>query len=213
MWRILPGGAVTHGSFPWFRRTPQALFDDLRARGKYGPDDVIVQVNHPRDAIQGYFNAYGLSGDALSGIGPLDAPGKSGLFSPSGQGFGAGTFSLDFDALELLTGKRFDLLDTYRVPNPPPPEPHPAACAGNASDPKDCMGLPGTVVRDAMGTDQEKRAGIYFGTRSGKVFASRDEGESWTALADGLPPVYLAPPEQLYLPPGREDDDILTPSF
>jgi hypothetical protein len=40
-----------------------------------------------------------------------------------------------------------------------------------------------------MGTDQEERAGIYFGTRSGKLFASRDEGESWSALADGLPPI------------------------
>jgi len=46
-----------------------------------------------------------------------------------------------------------------------------------------------TVVRDAMGTDQEQRAGIYFGTRSGKLFASRDDGESWTALAQGLPPI------------------------
>ena len=30
-------------------------------------------------------------------------------------------------------------------------------------------------------------AGVYFGTCSGKVFASIDEGES--SLADGLPPV------------------------
>jgi photosystem II stability/assembly factor-like uncharacterized protein len=46
-----------------------------------------------------------------------------------------------------------------------------------------------TVLRDAMGTDQEERAGIYFGTRSGKLFATRDGGESWTAIADGLPPI------------------------
>jgi hypothetical protein len=154
-WNAYPlqydAGAVTHGSFPWFRRTPQALFDDLRSHGKYGPDDVIVQVNHPRDAIQGYFNAYGLSGDRLTGIPTVDAPGKSGLFSPSGDGFALGDFSLDFDAIELLTGKRFDLLDTYRVPNPPPAEPHPPACTGAASDPKDCMGEAGTVVRDSNG--------------------------------------------------------------
>jgi len=31
--------------------------------------------------------------------------------------------------------------------------------------------------------------------------------------ADGLPPLYLAAPERLSLPPGRDDDDILTPSF
>ena len=28
-----------------------------------------------------------------------------------------------------------------------------------------------------------------FGTRSGKLFGSADEGETWSALADGLPPV------------------------
>ena len=154
-WNAYPlrydAGSVTHGSFPWFRRTPQALFDDLRSRGKYGPDQVVVQVNHPRDAIQGYFNAYGLTGDALSGLSALDAPGKSGIFSPSGPGFGAGAFSLDFDALEILTGKRFDLLRTFRVPSPPPPPPHPPACTGAPSDAKGCMGLPGTVVRDDSG--------------------------------------------------------------
>ena len=154
-WNAYPlkydAGSVTHGSFPWFRRTPQALFDDLRSHGKFGPDQVIVQVNHPRDAIQGYFNAYGLSGDALSGISAIDAPGKSGIFSPSGLGFGAGAFSLDFDALEILTGKRFDLLRTFRVPNPPPPLPHPPACTGAPADPKGCMGPPGTVVRDDAG--------------------------------------------------------------
>jgi photosystem II stability/assembly factor-like uncharacterized protein len=46
-----------------------------------------------------------------------------------------------------------------------------------------------TVLRDAMSTDALSPAGVYFGTRSGKVFASADEGESWTSLADGLPPV------------------------
>ena len=154
-WNAYPlnfdAGSVTHGSMPWFRRTPQALFDDLRAHGKYGPDDTIVQVNHPRDAIQGYFTAYGLSGDALSGNLVKDAPGKSGLFAPSGEGFGAGAFSLDFDAIEVLTGKRFDLLHTFRVPSTPVPLPHPPACTGAASDPLDCMGAPGTVVRDSTG--------------------------------------------------------------
>ncbi len=44
-----------------------------------------------------------------------------------------------------------------------------------------------TVLRDALAVDA--RAGVYFGTRSGKLFASTDEGESWTSLADGLPPI------------------------
>jgi len=46
-----------------------------------------------------------------------------------------------------------------------------------------------TILRDAMGADSLKPAGIYFGTRSGKLFGSSDEGESWTEMADGLPPI------------------------
>ena len=45
------------------------------------------------------------------------------------------------------------------------------------------------VLRDALTADSFDSAGIYFGTRSGKLFASRDEGESWEELADGLPPI------------------------
>jgi photosystem II stability/assembly factor-like uncharacterized protein len=45
------------------------------------------------------------------------------------------------------------------------------------------------VLRDAMAVDRAERAGVYYGTRSGKVFASNDEGESWQLVADTLPPV------------------------
>ena len=45
------------------------------------------------------------------------------------------------------------------------------------------------VLRDALTADSFDSAGIYFGTRSGKLFASRDEGENWEELADGLPPI------------------------
>lgn len=46
-----------------------------------------------------------------------------------------------------------------------------------------------TVLRDAMGTDSLDPTGVYFETRSGKLFASRDEGRSWDLLHEGLPPV------------------------
>jgi photosystem II stability/assembly factor-like uncharacterized protein len=46
-----------------------------------------------------------------------------------------------------------------------------------------------TVLRDAMATDTLDPAGVYFGTRSGKLFASRSEGRRWQRIADGLPPV------------------------
>jgi hypothetical protein len=46
-----------------------------------------------------------------------------------------------------------------------------------------------TVLRDAMAVDTLDAIGVYFGTRSGKLFGSVDEGESWSELLDGLPPV------------------------
>jgi photosystem II stability/assembly factor-like uncharacterized protein len=46
-----------------------------------------------------------------------------------------------------------------------------------------------TVLRDAMDNDSLQPAGIYFGTRSGKLFGSRNEGTSWQLIRDGLPPV------------------------
>jgi photosystem II stability/assembly factor-like uncharacterized protein len=43
------------------------------------------------------------------------------------------------------------------------------------------------VLRQAMATDRLEPAGVYFGTGTGTLFASADEGESWVAVADHLP--------------------------
>ncbi len=45
------------------------------------------------------------------------------------------------------------------------------------------------VMRDAMTTDDADPAGVYFGSRSGEVYASRDEGESWYPVVEHLPDV------------------------
>jgi len=45
------------------------------------------------------------------------------------------------------------------------------------------------VLRDAFCTDGCDPAGLYFGTRSGEVYGSADEGETWQELARHLPPV------------------------
>lgn len=47
----------------------------------------------------------------------------------------------------------------------------------------------GSVLRDAMCTDDGGPAGVYFGTRNGEVYASVDDGEQWTLLAEHLPDV------------------------
>ncbi len=46
-----------------------------------------------------------------------------------------------------------------------------------------------TVLRDAMAIDALDPAGVYFGTRSGKLFGSSNEGKSWSTVIDGLPPI------------------------
>ena len=46
-----------------------------------------------------------------------------------------------------------------------------------------------TVLRDAFSSDALDPAGLYFGTRSGELYGSRDDGDSWELLAEHLPPV------------------------
>ena len=45
------------------------------------------------------------------------------------------------------------------------------------------------VLRDAMATDSLDPGGIYFGTSGGQVYASSDDGDSWSAIAENLPGV------------------------
>ena len=47
-----------------------------------------------------------------------------------------------------------------------------------------------TVLRQAMTVDHADPVGVYFGTTTGQVWASADEGESWTRIAEHLPHVY-----------------------
>lgn len=45
------------------------------------------------------------------------------------------------------------------------------------------------VMRDAMCVDNAGTAGVYFGTRAGTVYASRDEGDHWRPVVQNLPDV------------------------
>lgn len=46
-----------------------------------------------------------------------------------------------------------------------------------------------SVLRDAMCVDDADPAGVYIGSRDGCVFASPDEGETWTTVARHLPDI------------------------
>jgi len=49
--------------------------------------------------------------------------------------------------------------------------------------------MPGTILRDSLATDTCDPTGIYFGTRSGKIYGSNDDGKSWQLIHEGLPSV------------------------
>jgi hypothetical protein len=46
------------------------------------------------------------------------------------------------------------------------------------------------VMRDAMCADDADPTGVYFGSRSGEVWGSPDEGESWHLVTEHLPDVF-----------------------
>jgi len=46
-----------------------------------------------------------------------------------------------------------------------------------------------TVLRQAMAADALEPAGIYFGASAGALYASADEGESWSCIARDLPSI------------------------
>lgn len=47
-----------------------------------------------------------------------------------------------------------------------------------------------TVKRQAMTADAQNPVGLYFGTTSGELWMSRDEGKRWTCIARNLPEIY-----------------------
>ncbi len=111
----------TYGSFEWAMKTPTEIFDQLRALGikdaSGATKPIVLQVNHPRDSILGYFDQYGVSADDLA------VQGQSGLLAPDPTihpEFDKQAFNFDFDALEVFNGKRFEFLHSYRVPESAP---------------------------------------------------------------------------------------------
>jgi hypothetical protein len=46
-----------------------------------------------------------------------------------------------------------------------------------------------SVLREGMSNDTLDPAGVYVGTGTGQLFASRDAGNSWKPIATHLPPI------------------------
>ncbi len=124
--------SMNRGSMQWQERPPQELFDTLRENGAYGPDKTIVQVNHPRDSLLGYFSQHNVDGFTSRAdlTFKTTEPGTDTLMAtvttPSGPGFikpcdddpkkPCSTFSWDFDVIEAFNGKRLEMLHHFRMP-------------------------------------------------------------------------------------------------
>ncbi|HEX5825628.1 MAG TPA: hypothetical protein VFY18_14310 [Candidatus Limnocylindrales bacterium] len=46
------------------------------------------------------------------------------------------------------------------------------------------------VYREALAVDRLDPAGVFFGTSTGQLYGSNDEGQSWSRIADNLPPIW-----------------------
>ena len=121
-------------AFDWVECTPQKLFDSIRDLGSYCSaegdcrENTVVQVNHPRDSVLGYFSQYFMhpytavaeenpSADNYSLVGfPIQVSPHNDL---TGQ-FESQNFSYDFDAVEVFNGKRHDQVHSFKLPEGQP---------------------------------------------------------------------------------------------
>ncbi len=147
--------ARTFGSFQWASKTPKFIFDELRALGQ--PEQtvssdcagefpseqvacvgaqkpVVVQVNHARDGVLGYFDQFNLQQTTL------ELPQVTGPLAPNTAlkpEYAPSAFSWDFDAMEVFNGKFYDFIHNHTAP------------AGTVYDPVSCCPIAeGDVLYD-----------------------------------------------------------------
>ncbi len=156
------------GSFDWTGMTPADILGTLKELGVKSGHEPVRMVAHPRDGILGYFDQFGFDGitgqvvtPTLSLVNPLLA---------------AASFSEDFEALELLNGKRLDLPRT-------PTQPELDAYA--AGEPVRAYDLLARTVQE----QQDLEAGVYrlgYG-QEGQIddwFTLLNLGKRFTALGN-----------------------------
>ena len=101
------------GAVDWTGLHPQEMINDIREL--IGPSDTepVVFIAHPRDGILGYFDQYGLDpyGDNLGDYNLLTSI-SANLLAQANPALQQVNFSTDVDALELLNGKRFEVIRT-----------------------------------------------------------------------------------------------------
>lgn len=110
---------ITRGAFQWSNRTPLELFNKTN---EISDGEAIIQVNHPRDLILGYFSQYDIdplkidSVEAGVSVNPLTS-----LIAPSGRAFfdeeGNSQYNSEFHAIEVLNHGLFHEEFHLRMPD------------------------------------------------------------------------------------------------
>lgn len=135
-------GPMTHGSFAWFKHAPDVLFSQMRALGKFGEENTIVQVNHPRSDLQGYFSAFNISaytGEPMPESGGFFNLDRKSQADGSESPYALSKMSWDFDVLEVFNGRHIEFLRNYRVKDP-----------GVGADPTEPISPEGTVLEQKI---------------------------------------------------------------
>lgn len=105
------------GAVDWTGLRPQEMINQMREL--IGPTDIepVVFIGHPRDGILGYFDQYNLDpyGDYQGGYNLLTSL-SGNLLAQANPALEQSNFSTDVDALELLNGKRFEIIRTPTQP-------------------------------------------------------------------------------------------------
>lgn len=139
------------GAFDWTDMTPEEIVDGVRAMGEPGAEEPIVFVGHPRDGILGYFDQYGLDPYAGEAGNDITAPNPEispSLLTGNNDLLDAGNFTTDFDGLELLNAKRFEIIRTPTAPE----------LAAYAADPD------GVDIYDMLARTLDEQAELAAGT-------------------------------------------------
>ncbi len=92
------------GAFDWTGMTAGEILDTLDQMGEQAGTEPLRFVAHPRDGILGYFDQFGFD--------PYTGTVVTPLLSRSNTLLAEDEYEADFEALELLNGKRFEIVRT-----------------------------------------------------------------------------------------------------
>ncbi len=99
------------GAFDWTDLPPLTMVRGLQNLGAYGPEETTTFVGHPRDGILGYFDQFGMNPFEDDNGKPKLEFNLLNIANPILEDADL-YFTLDFTGLELLNGKRFDIIRT-----------------------------------------------------------------------------------------------------